>query len=134
MHTVIFYLWVVWHTWEEIGMDVPLANQTLLFVVRFFQGPSLLPRAQNKVATILFLFSLTNILRWYQVWLQNISRQTCLSAFAWLGFISKEKRNLSNLKAILNPNILCIYFGQKGGSDVENSFSYMKQRTERDTA
>lgn len=37
-------------------MDVPLANQTLLFVVGFFQGPSLLPTTHNKVTTISDLF------------------------------------------------------------------------------
>lgn len=42
-------------------MDVPLANQTLLFAVRFFQVPSLLPIESYKVTTVLFLLSLKNI-------------------------------------------------------------------------
>lgn len=115
-------------------MDVPLVNQTLLFVVGFFQGPSLLPTTHNKVTTISDPFLLTDILCWYEVWLQSISTQTCLPAFVWLGFVSKEKKNRSNLITLLNPDTYSSELFGAEGCCVLNSFSYVQQRTEADIA
>lgn len=57
-----------------------------------------------------------------------------LPAFAWLGFVSKENRKLSNLTTLLNPDTFSSELLGAEGSRVLNSFSYLQQRTEVDIA